>query len=557
MKIKNKYRNNITKCLFVALNLALLSGGSVAAQAAGGAPIQVSISPQSTSQRLVLPRGKSAIVDLPVEARDVVVANPDIADAVMRTARRGFILGSALGETNVYFLDAQGRQILSLEVRVARDTSELDALISRLVPEARVTFDAVGDSILINGEVPNASIADRVLRIATQYAGSAEKVVNMMAIKSGDTVMLQVRIIEMQRTVIKQMGINLSANNLLNQLLPDDWGLNVSTANGFAVNGSFLGGTTAAASWAQNFIRPSSYTFGSGQAGLLDPSVFTGAGGYSYTAPVTTCTESAFAGGAPICNTVPGNTVYGPGTPTSSESLGTTVQALERVGLARTLAEPQLTALSGESARFLAGGEFPVPVSQEGNRISVEFKPFGVGLGFTPVVLSPNRISLKLSTEVSEISTAASFRQPDTVIRDANGVVTDTIRGLSIPGVSVRRAETTMELPSGRSMVVAGLIQQQTRQAVEGLPGLKDLAVIGNLFRSRDFQNSETELVIIITPYLVQSTTLDRLQTPADGYNPASDPSALLLGRLNRIVRPSANGTPQGRYQAPIGHVLR
>lgn len=519
--------------------------------------VQATASPQSVSQRLILPKGKSAIIDLPVEARDVVVADPRIADAVMRTARRGFILGSELGETNVYFIDANGRQILSLEVRVAKDTSELDALISRLVPEARVTIDAVGDSIILNGEVPNAGVSDRVLQITRQYAGGADKVLNMMTIRSGDQVMLQVRVVEMQRTVIKQLGVNMSGNNLLNQLLPEDWGLNVATANGFSVNGSFLGGTTVDANWARNFIRPSGYTFNSGQAGFLNPSQFTGAAGYNYVAPITTCVASTIAGNPDTCNTTPGSTTYGPGTLTASEAAGSTIQALERVGLARTLAEPQLTALSGESARFLAGGEFPVPVSQEGNKISVEFKPFGVGLGFTPVVLSPNRISLKISAEVSEISTAASFRQPDTVLRDANGVITDTIRGLSIPGVSVRRAESTLELASGRSIVMAGLIQEQTRQSVEGLPGLKDLPILGNLFRSRDFQNSETELVIIITPYLVQSTTLAQLQTPADGYNPASDPSAIMLGRLNRIVRPSATAAPEGRYQAPIGHAIR
>lgn len=529
--------------------------GAIAQSPAQNQPVQVSISNQAQTQRLVLPKGKSAIVDLPVEARDVVVANPEIADAVMRTAKRGFIIGAALGETNVYFLDANGHQILSLEVRVARDTSELDALIQRLVPEARVTFDAVGDSIILNGEVPNAGISDRVLQIARQYAGSPDKVVNMMTVKSGDVVMLRVRIVEMQRTVIKQLGVNLSANNLLNQLLPEDWGLNVATANGFSVNGSFLGGTTVGANWAENFIRPSTYTYGSGGAGLLDPSQYTGAGGYQYTAPVTTCTPNGAL--APVCNTTPGSTTYGPGTLVSSDAVGTTVQALERVGLARTLAEPNLTAISGESARFLAGGEFPVPVAQDGNKISVEFKPFGVGLGFTPVVISPNRITLKISTEVSEISTTASFHQPDTVLKDANGVITDVIRGLAIPGVSTRRAETTLELPSGRSMVMAGLIQQQTRQSVEGLPGLKDLPVLGNLFRSRDFLNSESELVIIITPFIVQSTTMDQLQTPADGYNPASDQSAALLGRLNRIVRPSSTSAPEGQYRAPIGHVIR
>ena len=527
----------------IALGFAFGAIGAAYAQnAPGHEPMQISIGSQSSSQRLVLPKGKSAIVDLPVEARDVVVSNPQVADAVMRTARRGFILGSALGETNVYFLDAQGHQILSLEVSVARDTSELGSLISRLVPEARVKFDAVGESIILNGEVPNAATSDRVIRIANQYAGSADKIVNMMSIKSGDTVQLQVRIVEMQRTVIKQMGINLSATNLLNNLLPEDWGVNLATANGFTVNGSLLGGATTSANWAKNFIRPNSYTFNSGQAGLLDPSIFTGAGGFSQEIDAATGLIK---------------TTYGPGTVVSGDSAGTTIQALERVGLARTLAEPTLSAISGESAKFLAGGEFPVPISQEGSRISVEFKPFGVGLGFTPVVLSPNRISLKLSTEVSEISTAASFRQPDTIIRDTNGAVTDVIRGLSIPGVSVRRAETTMELPSGRSMVVAGLIQQQTRQAVEGLPGLKDLAIIGNLFKSRDFLNSETELVIIVTPYLVGSTTMDKLQTPADGYNPASDANALLLSRLNRVVRPSSSGTPSRKYNAPIGHVLR
>jgi pilus assembly protein CpaC len=500
------------------------------------------ISANAVGQRITLPLGKSAIIDLPVEARDVVVANPDVADAVMRTSRRGFLLGVKTGETNVFFLDASGRQILALEVRVARDTSEIDAMIQRLVPGARVTSEGIGESILLTGEVATPGDADRVLRIARQYAGSPEKVVNMMSVKTGDQVMLRVRIVEMQRSVIKQLGMNLTASNLLNQLLPEDWGLKFATANGFAVNGSFLGGSAIDGSWAKNFIRPQSYTFLDGQAGLLNPSQFTGAGGYSQTIDPTTGRVT---------------TVYGPGELVSSERTDASIQALERVGLARTLAEPNLTALSGEAATFLAGGEFPVPVAQEGSRISVEFKPFGVGLGFTPVVLGPDRISLKISTEVSEISTAASFRQPDTVLRDSSGNVTDTIRGLSIPGVSTRRAETTMEMASGKSMVMAGLIQQQTRQAIEGLPGVKDLPVLGNLFRSRDFQNNETELVVIVTPYLVQATSMDRLQTPGDGYSPAHDASALLLGRLNKIVRPGAGEPPRGRYRAPIGHVTQ
>lgn len=536
------YKKSRTQILGASLGILAIAISPMSAFAQM-APAHASenASTQVPVQRLLLAQGKSAIIDLPVEARDVVVANPDIADAVMRTARRGFLLGVKNGETNVYFLDAQGRQILALEVRVARDTSELDSLILRLAPEARVKAEGVGESIILSGEVPNAAVSDRVFRIAQNYASSPDKVVNLMTVKAGDQVQLRVRIVEMQRSVIKQLGVNLSGSNILNQLLPNDWGLKFATANGFSTNGSFLGGTTVDATWAQNFIRPVTNSFGSGVSALLNPATSSVPGGYSRL---------------PDAN---GNiiTTYGPGELVTGQRTDSNVQALERVGLARTLAEPTLTATSGETAKFLAGGEFPVPTAQEGNRVSVSFKPFGVGLGFTPVVLSPDRISLKISTEVSEISTAASFRQADTVIRDSAGNVTETIRGLSIPGVSTRRAETTLELPSGRSMVMAGLIQQSTRQSVEGLPGLKDLPILGNLFRSRDFQSNDTELVIIITPYLVNSTSMDQLQTPADGYAAATDAEALIMGRMNRIVRPTSSRLPQGRYRAPVGHVLQ
>jgi pilus assembly protein CpaC len=478
------------------LSAALGSMVSIIAPAvaqAQTAPIQSASNTQVPVERLLIAQGKSAIIDLPVEARDVVVANPEIADAVMRTSRRGFLLGVKNGETNVYFLDAQGRQILALEVRIARDTSELDSLIQRLAPEARIKAEGVGESIILSGEVPNAAVSDRVLRIAQNYAGGVDKIVNLMNVKTGDQVQLRVRIIEMQRSAIKQLGVNLNGNNILNQILPENWTSSFATANGFSTNGSFLGGTSLDANW----------DAGKGQ------------------------------------------------------SVDTSVQALERVGLARTLAEPVLTATSGEAAKFLAGGEFPVPTSQEGNTVSVSFKPFGVGLGFTPTVLSHDRISLKVSTEVSEISTAISYRQADTVIRDATGRITDTIRGLSIPGVTTRRADTTLELPSGRSMVMAGLIQQATRQSIEGVPGLKDLPILGNLFKSRDFQSNDTELVIIITPYIVNSTTMDQLQSPGDGYAAATDAASILMGRMNRTVRPSSSGLPRGQYRAPIGHILQ
>ena len=205
-------------------------------------------------------------------------------------------------------------------------------------------------------------------------------------------------------------------------------------------------------------------------------------------------------------------------------------------------------AVSGESAKFLAGGEFPVPVSQdeEGN-IGIEFKPFGVGLAFTPVVLSEGRISLRISTEVSDLSTEGAA----SLSGGASGTGTVTI-----PALTVNRAETTVEMPSGGSMVIAGLIRQETRQAMDSVPGVERLPVLGSLFRSRDFANNETELVIVVTPYLVEATNPNDLQEPGEGFVAASVATNLFLGRLNQVyAAPGAQVEDQG-WSGPIGYVL-
>ena len=236
------------------------------------------------------------------------------------------------------------------------------------------------------------------------------------------------------------------------------------------------------------------------------------------------------------------------------------IEAFERAGLLRVLAEPNLTAISGEAARFLAGGEFPVPVNSEDGQISVEFKPFGVGLAFTPIVMSGGRISLKVATEVSELTSDGAISTGDTPIRNQDGTTT-VIRGINIPALQVRRAETTLEMSSGSSIVLAGLIQERTRHALEGVPGVMNTPILGSLFRSRDFVNSETELVIIVTPYLVRPTSPDRLRTPADGFRNPSEGESLLSGRLNSLYRPaSAEGdADQDNAQTlhgPHGHVI-
>ena len=212
----------------------------------------------------------------------------------------------------------------------------------------------------------------------------------------------------------------------------------------------------------------------------------------------------------------------------------------------RTLAEPNLTAVSGESARFLAGGEFPVPVGQDQTgRVTIEFKPFGVGLGFTPVVLSGGRISLKLSTEFSELTNVGAF-----------SLTNGTSSSVVVPGLNVRRTETTVELPSGGGMMISGLLQSVTKQTLDALPGMMQLPVLGALFRSRDFVNNESELVVIVTPYLVKPVSPDQLQTPADGLQIASDIQTTLLGKLNTAYGHFPAKTPASTYQGPYGYVV-
>ena len=224
------------------------------------------------------------------------------------------------------------------------------------------------------------------------------------------------------------------------------------------------------------------------------------------------------------------------------------LKALEQVGLVHMLAEPNLTAVSGETAKFLAGGEFPVPAGrdQQGN-VSIQFKQFGVGLSFTPVVVSPGRISLQLSSEVSELTNTGSF------ILSGTGNT-----GLTIPALSVRRAETTVELPSGGSFAVAGLMQHNTKQVIDGFPGVKDLPVLGALFRSRDFADDQTELVVLVSAYLVEPNTESAFAAPTDGFVAPSDPETLLMGRLNAVYKKKPGDKPiQNQAAEPVGFVVR
>lgn len=450
----------------------------------------------AVTRTITLALNKSTIIDFSRSASDVFITNPAIADAAVQTDKRMVFRGVAVGQTNAYVFDAAGNQMLNLEIRVEPDTSGFDDLLKRHLPNVRINTEAVNSNILLTGYVDSLSQSDAVIRMANAFFGVNDAtefgLINMMEIGAKDQVLLQVRVVEMQRSLVKQLGINLNATP--------------QTVN-FGPNGAAEGIIEAASSQA-----------------------FSVAGGAIGGLGVT----GAFN--------------------TRSGSISASLQALERVGLVRTLAEPNITALSGEPANFLAGGEFPVPVAQDEDGISVEFRPFGVGLGFTPIVLSEGRISLRMSTEVSELSSVGAFQGQSSfgIGPDGNLVA---ISGLTIPALTVRRAETTIELPSGQSMMIAGLIESSTRQTLDQVPGIKDVPILGALFRSRDFVNEETELVIIVTPYLVDPAAPSELATPDNGFANASDAKTFLFGKLNRMYGTNEKPVDTEGYTAPVGFI--
>lgn len=482
----------------------------------------------SVSRTIKLGLNKSTVIELDRPVADVVITNPSIADAVVQTSQRLIFRGIEVGETNAFLFDREGRPLLNLEIIVDADTASLEKLISRYVPDSRVKVESVGGNIVVSGIVDNLMQSDQVIRLIKAYAGEQSELepVNMLSVAAKDQVMLEVRVVEMQRTVVKQLGINLSgvtnfgdfANMVEKSLFADvaDDGI-----DGIVNTGQ----TTLAPGlpFENNFGFSSANGFNVAGSSL---------GGLSTEVGYTNYVGSDF-----------------------QSSAGVAIDALERIGIVRTLAEPNISAVSGEAAKFLAGGEFPVPVGQDNNgRISIEFKQYGVGLGFTPIVLSEGRISLKVSTEVSELTNQGAFQGQSVAGVDDNGNII-TAQTLTIPALTVRRAESTVELPSGGSMMLAGLIQSRSRQSIDQLPGLKKLPILGALFQSRDFMNEETELVIMITPYLVDPTQKGLLRTPADGYANATDPRTIFFGKLNAVYGKYGKGLTPDNYNAPVGFI--
>ena len=421
------------------------------------------------SRTLVLPEGKAAIIDLPRAAADVLVSDPEKVETVIRTPRRVYVMGRAAGVANAFFFDSRDEQILNLEIRVERDGNVVADMIERLMPSARITVETLGQNMVLHGTADSAADAQRARDIAERFVGDEEAVMSMISVREPGQVMLRVRILEMQRTLIRQLGIDLDGVVEL-----DDAAFGFQTANAL------------------------------GAAGL------------------TAATD-------------------GRSISIADARIGAALNAFEQNGLVRTLAEPSLVAMSGQEAQFFAGGEVGFPVVQPGGVggtavVTANFRPFGVELKFQPTVRSKGSIQMVLATSVSDINRA--FGVGD------------------IPGFQSRATTTTIDLPSGASFAIAGLLQEDIQEAIQGVPALKETPVLGQLFRSQSFERSETELVIIATPYLVEPTTLAELTEPGEDFVPPSTLEQVLLGRLEAANGVRARGVGEARLSGPIGFIL-
>lgn len=459
----------------VSLAALILTTGIVASAplraADMGIPVIRVAASDAVSRFITLGIGKAIVIDLPRDIKSVLVADPKIANAVVRSARRAYLIGVKVGQTNVFFFDAAGKQIAGFNIAVTRDLNGVRAALKRAVPDATIQIEGIGQSVMLTGSVETPAEAQQAFDIASRLVGGDAKVINGITVRSGDQVMLKVTVAEVDRQIIKQLGVDINA----------------SLGYGTAVLNS------------QNPFAATGQT----------PSNALGVG---------------------LPQTIGGN------------SIGATLRAMDQAGVTHILAQPTLTAISGETADFLVGGQFPypVPASCANCAPAIEFKNFGVSLKFTPVVLSAGRISLKLMTEVSSLSTENSV----------------TVGGSSVPSLSVRRAGTTIEIPSGGSLALAGLLQQQSKQAISGWPGLTQVPVLGTLFKSRDYLNNETELMILVTPYIVHAVAADKLARPDDGFADPSDPSAIFLGHLNRIYGHKGDSESPGKYHGRPGFIL-
>lgn len=479
----------------LALSFATLNAAPAAAQN------PAAVTPAET---LTLSVGRGSMVRLNAPMTDLFVANPEVADVQVRSSSQLYVFGKAKGETTVYATDRSGRVVFSANIRVGNNLSSVDDLLRIAMPDAAIEATPMNGLVLLTGTVASPTDVEEANRIVQAYVGEGTQVISRLRTATPLQVNLRVKIAEVSRSLIKNIGVNL---------------LSRDTTGGFQF-GIARGnpGTITTVPGALDAVT------GLPASGTFDPSVgFPGATRNTFNSAVAG-TALGFAG-----------RLFG------LDLLGT-LELAENDGLVTTLAEPNLTALSGETASFLAGGEFPIPVSQSLGSVSIEYKQYGVSLAFTPYVLADGRISMRVRPEVSELSTEGAIR----------------LNGFDVPAVTTRRAETTVELGSGQSFMIGGLLRNAHTNSTDKAPWLGDLPIIGALFKSNRFRRSETELVIIVTPYLVKPTS-GHLAAPTDGYRAPGDLQRVFgvqtYGGVSGAQAPRATAAPPVTVRPRVGAV--
>ncbi|MEC8294090.1 MAG: type II and III secretion system protein family protein, partial [Pseudomonadota bacterium] len=437
----------------------------------------------ATSSSLNVPMNRAVVVESETPFAELSIANPAIADISSLSDRTIYVLGKAPGITTLTLLDANGRLITNVDVVVAADVTEFKERLKQILPGEKIEVRTANDGIVLSGSVSSAQRLQRALDLAERYA--PERVSNLMTVSGVQQVMLKVRFAEMQRNVRKSLSSSLALNGI---------------EDGVTLNGG--SGTTNTS------------------------------GGAS----------TSLGGSIPAVNENAGAMLFGFGV--GSVEVGLLIEALENKGVVRTLAEPNLVALSGQEAKFLAGGEYPVPVSQDNGTITVEFKPFGVELDFVPRVVDGDLVNLELKAAVSAIDTS-------------NGYQTEAF---TIDAFRRRETSTTVELRDGQSFAIAGLLQDEFVDANGQIPWLGDIPVLGALFRSAEYQRNQSELVVIISAHLVSPTRGEALALPTDRIKPPSEKDLFLFGRVardeSRRLKGAAGEVAKQDFNGSYGYVM-
>lgn len=456
------------------MKVITLDPGAVMRQMPPTSPLSTADIPTGGVIRIAV--NKSRPIDLPAEASEIIVGSPEIADVLVRAPKQVYLMAKAVGDTNIFVLGRDGRLLLRLEVNVHADVETLRTMLSELLPDEVIDVTAFSDTVTLAGTVRSDAVAQNARAIARRFVAADANLINMLKVAGEQQVLLRVRMAEMRRSVLKDLSVKFS----------------------------------------KNAERIGNFTIGA----FSVPDETTG---------LSSLTNPLGLGGAAIAN------------PLASVALGFThgmslnLEALENEGLVKTLAEPTVTAVSGEQAQVFSGTDVPI-VYEDENRISVSYRSVGISLSFVPVIVGPGRISLKISTE-------------------ASGLGDRTVAGY--PEILARRASTSVEMPSGGSMMIAGILSNDISNAMAGVPGLMDVPVLGALFRSTTFNRGESELVVMIEAYVVEPTSPKKIALPSDGFVPASDLDRYLLGRLHKVY--GKPDLPAGRepVQGPIGYIVQ